>query len=129
MGLRIDATLPIQEISGANVTQEQDLPYNISSYGQGNLALVRHSKENKDDPKSYCQNNAPAESVQNMSVLVEPVSNGQCNYTVLKRMLLRKMDYAKLQSLWQMMHQILALHPYGNFHGEDHNLMAVYSQS
>lgn len=83
VGVRVDVSLPIQEASGAKVTQEQDRPCNISSDRKA-LELVRCTEGNKDDPKP-CQNNDPNESLQNMIVFVEPASNGQCSYAVLKK--------------------------------------------
>jgi len=85
VGIRVDVTLPIQEASAANVSQERNQSCNISSYGEETMDLVRSAEGNNDDPKSYCQNNPPNDSVQNVIIFVEPISNGQCSYAVLKK--------------------------------------------
>ena len=85
MGIRVDITLPLQEAFVHNVSQERNRSYNISACGEETLDLVRPAEVNNDDPKSYCQNNPPNESEQNMIIFVEPISNGQCSYAVLKK--------------------------------------------
>ncbi|ONK57508.1 uncharacterized protein A4U43_C09F1220 [Asparagus officinalis] len=86
----VRTTLPIQEISMANVGQEKNQPHNISSNREEILDAVKYTNDNNDDPRSHSQKNAPNESMQNMMVFVEPVSNGLCNYALLKRDVLLK---------------------------------------
>ncbi|KAJ6798174.1 two-component response regulator-like APRR3 [Iris pallida] len=80
----VDVTLPMQEASKAEKSKGNH-SYNISPSTEENLNVVRYSKGDNDNHKSYCQNNAPNGLGQKRLVFVEPISNGQYSYTGLEK--------------------------------------------
>lgn len=84
IGVAVDVTSPIQEASKTEKSLGNH-SYNISPSREENLDVVRYSKGDNDNHKSYCQNNAPNGLVQKRVVFVEPIPDGQYSYPVMKK--------------------------------------------